>query len=166
MELMLKERERQRERVALCSTIRKTETDVSTHSCLSQHFEHAHTHSDSDEGLPPRIQRGCEGTHTLSFSLSIHLVSFLKTETKRNLRTDGQMYIQSAAGLTCGTKVLIASHLPVRGQTGAAEFEWEPAVGGSSQLHNTCLCNQIVCWRCSVLKYSPYALCQLYGWKL
>lgn len=41
MGLMLGERER--ERAAVCSTIRKTETDVSKDSCFSQHFEHTHT---------------------------------------------------------------------------------------------------------------------------
>lgn len=31
---------KEREGVAVCSTIRKTETDVSTTGCFSQHFEH------------------------------------------------------------------------------------------------------------------------------
>lgn len=83
-------------------------------------------------------QSGNEDTHTFSVFL------FTQTVAKQNQRTDRLMHIQSAAGSTHGTKVLIASHLPVRGQTGAAEFDWEPAVGGSSQLHNTCLSNQTV----------------------
>lgn len=45
---------RKRRRVAVCSTIRKTERDVSTASCFSQHFEHARTHTvTARRGVPP-----------------------------------------------------------------------------------------------------------------
>lgn len=65
------------------------------------------------------------------------------------------MQIQSASGSTSGTKVLIAS----RRQTVAAEFDLQPAVGGSSQLCNTCPSHQnesrAAFWGCSVRKSSP-----------
>lgn len=109
------------------------------------HTPHAHTHWG--------WRGGASMWHSLapSLSLSIHLVTLMKTEVKWNLRPDRLMQIQSASGLTCGTKVLIASHLPV-----AAEFDWEPAVGGSSQLRNTCHSHQnesmSIFWCCSVHK--------------
>lgn len=90
-----------------------------------------------------------ENTDTFSLFLSVHSFSFSPENRcyKRNPKTDGLMHIQSAAGFTRGTKVSIASHLPARGQTRDAELDWEPAVGGSSQLHNTCLRNQNDCLR-------------------
>lgn len=155
MRLML-ERERQREREMHCSTIGKTELDVSTTSCFSQHLNiHVHTHTPH---APTHWEQRGRGSlwHSLSPSLCspIYIVTSVKTEGKWNLRPNGLMQIQSASGLTSGTKVLIASHRPV-----AAEFDLQPAVGGSSQLCNTCpsLQNESrsVFWGCSVRKSNP-----------
>lgn len=90
MELMLGERKKEWEGV--CSTVRKTETDVSTTSCFSQHFQHTythtHTHSVSKEGLHINTHMNTEAhklrekrqTLSLSFSEFIHFVWVLKTD--------------------------------------------------------------------------------------
>lgn len=62
------------------------------------------------------------------------LFSF-KSEAKRNLKT-GWANVNLLT-FSHGTKVLITSHLLIRGRSGAAEIHWEPAVDGNSQLHNT-----------------------------
>lgn len=121
-----------------------------------------HTLSDSEEGL--LYIREEMKVHTLFVCLSLcPIVSFIFSNLSETWGLTDWCTFNLLLAWLVETKLLIASHLPVRGQTRAAEFDWEPAVGGSSQLSQS---NQIACWYCWVLKYSSFALRQLYGWSL
>ena len=95
---------------------------------------HTHTHSLTAErcvclAVPHRGRRMKTHKHTLS------LCPFVEFQE-----------LSETWGLT-GTKLSIASHLPVRGDRaeGCRGFDWRPAVDGSSQLHNTWLRRVCVC---------------------